>query len=70
MQAAVGLDFRVLLTETTYRMVSVGECFAHQDRAQTHGDSMRPVVFAGDIPVFWKPPIGPRSLTPTDPNII
>jgi hypothetical protein len=43
-------------------------------RAYTPGDAVRPVMIAGDIPVYWKLPIWLLSLTPlftpTYPNII
>ena len=41
-------------------------------RAYTPGDAVWPVMIAGDIPDYWKPPIWLRPLTPiltpTDPN--
>ena len=41
-------------------------------RAYTPGDAAWPVMIAGDIPDYWKPPIWLRPLTPiltpTDPN--
>ena len=32
---------------------SVGQCFANQELVHIPGDSVRPVVIAGDIPVYW-----------------
>lgn len=50
----LGLRFCALLAEATYRMIIMGHRFTYQERAQTPGDPMRPVMIAGDIPVYWK----------------
>ncbi len=53
-------------------MTGFGQYFAARSR-RTPGDPTRPIMIAGDIPDYWKPPIWLRSLTPiltpTDPNI-
>jgi hypothetical protein len=46
-------------------MTSVGQCFAHQERAHTPGDPVRLIVIAGGIP----PVLKAANLTSTfDPN--
>ena len=54
----------ILLTYGTACVLLAGDAEAREEeyvaapyRAHTPGDAVRPVVIAGDIPVYWKPPI-------------
>ena len=70
----------ILLTYGTACVLLAGDAEVREEyvagsyRAYTPGDPVWPVMIAGDIPVYWKPPIRLRSLTPiftpTHPNII